>query len=213
MIFVSLSQTDKRVIFFLFLSLIIILALLAYIGFIIRSLMRFQGKRIDSLTHDVLVTKVVNNKKHFVKYANKKSWVLFFKQTYISLIIIITGILVLVIRNVVTNDFAYNVFDHQKTGFSTLLFLWDFENPANYTQVFGITVLANWPSLLNTPHFEAEAWASYIFFPCVVVGGIWYLISLQAQLARLIRISQLKRSLFEKNLDNVNLVNTPIDNN
>lgn len=209
-IFVSLSPTDKRVIFFLLLLIILLLVALAYLGYIIKRIMIHQGKKVDDITHDAVITRVVDNRAHFVKYASKKNWILFFKQSYIPLLIILFGTLVLIIRNAVTQDFSYDVFDYHKTGFSTILFLWDFSNPDNYAKVFFLTLLAKWPDLLNTPHFEAEAWASYIFVPCVFVGGAWYLFSVQKALARTIRIHKLKKTLFAKDLGNVSLVNTVV---
>ncbi len=211
-ILVSLSPADKRVIFFLLLLLIVALLILAYLGYLIKRIMIYQGKKVDEMTHAAVMNKVIVNKQHFLRYANKKNWILFFKQSYIPLLIILFGVLVLIIRNIATQDFAYNVFDYKKTGFSTLLFLWDFSNPDNYTKVFFLTLLAKWPDLLNIPHFEIEAWASYIFVPCVFVGGIWYLVSVQRVLARKIRIIKLSKSLFKKDLENVNLVDNSLNN-
>ena len=89
-------------------------------------------------------------------------------------------------------------------GFGTLLFLWDFENPDCYTRVFGLTVLCEWPPLINEPHVVAEAWCGYIFVPLIFIGGLWYLWTLQSLIARTIRMFKLADTAFEKSLDGFN---------
>ena len=215
-LFISLSETDKRVIFVLLLVIIVTLVIFGYIGLIVTRVMKWQGKRVDQFTHDVVVTKVIDNKKDFVRYARKKNWVWFFKQAWKPLTIILIASLFLIIRNAITGDWGYNVFDHQKTGFGTLLFIWDINDPNIYKEFFGIRLIADWPPLISTPHWSWDAWVSYIFVPAIFVGGIWYLIALQCVVARTIRIYQLKHSVFDKSLDNYNQndprSNMPINN-
>lgn len=203
-ILISLSETDKRVIFVLLLLVIITLVIFGYIGLLITRVMKWQGKRVDNFTHDVVVTKVIDNKKDFVIYATKKNWVWFFKQAWKPLLIILIATLFLVIRNAIAGDWNYDVFDHQKTGFGTLLFIWDFNDPNIYKEFFGIRLIADWPPIISTPHWQWEAWASYIFVPAVFIGGGWYLIAVQCVVARTIRIWQLKHSVFDKSLENYN---------
>ena len=207
---VKLSETDKLVIFAFLMLFILVFVLIGYLGFIVLRIMKHQGKKVDEYTHDVVVTKVIKDKKHFQTYASKKNWILFFKQSYIPLLIILFGTLVLIIRNAVTNDFAYNIFDYKKTGFNTIFFVWDFGNVEKYTtQIFGFTVLKQWPDVINTPHFEAEAWASYIFFFSMLIGGAWYLITVQRAIARTWRIHVLKNQIYSKKLDGYNFYNSP----
>lgn len=201
---ISLSETDKRVIFVLLLVIIVILVIFGYIGLIITRVMRWQGKRVDNFTHDVVVTKVIDNKKDFVRYARKKNWVWFFKQAWKPLTIILIASLFLIIHHSITGDWEYDLFEYKKTGFGTLLFIWDFQDPDIYKEFFGIKLIADWPPLVNTPHWEWDAWVSYLFVPAVFVGGGWYLIALQCVVARTIRIWQLKHSVFDKSLENYN---------
>ena len=198
---ISLSENDKRLIFALLVVLILVFVLIGYIGFLITKVMKWQGKKLDSLVADPIVTRVITNKKKFFPYARKKNWRLFFKQSYIGILIMLTGALTLLIRDAVMKDFAYNVLDHQKTGFGTLLFIWDF---SNCIQPQGASILFNWPILINTPHFEVEAIVSYVFMISMIVGGAWYLVSLQSLISRTIRMYQLSTKVFEKNLDGFN---------
>lgn len=198
---IALSENDKRLIFALLIVLILVFVLIGYIGFLITRVMKWQGKKLDSLVADPVVTHVITTRKHFYRYARKKNWRLFFKQSYIAILIMVTGALVLLIRDAIAKDFAYNVINHQKTGFGTLLFVWDFSGCFKRD---GISLVLNWPTLINTPHFEVNAIVSYIFMISMIVGGIWYLVSLQALIARTIRMYQLSTKVFEKSLDGFN---------
>ncbi len=198
---IALSENDKRLIFALLIVLILVFVLIGYIGFLITRVMKWQGKKLDSLVADPVVTHVITTRKHFYHYARKKNWRLFFKQSYIAILIMVTGALVLLIRDAIAKDFTYNVIDHQKTGFGTLLFVWDFSGCFKRD---GISLVLNWPKLINTPHFEMNAIVSYIFMISMIVGGIWYLVSLQALIARTIRMYQLSTKVFEKSLDGFN---------
>ena len=198
---ISLSENDKRLIFALLIILILVFVLIGYIGFLITKVMKWQGKKLDSLVADPIVTHVITDKKHFFPYARKKNWRLFFKQSYIGILIMLTGALVLLIRNAIMKDFSYNVFEHEKTGFGTLLFIWDF---SGCIKKEGVSIVLNWPVLINSPHFSVDAIVSYIFMTSMIVGGIWYLVSLQALISRTIRMFQLSTKVFEKSLDGFN---------
>lgn len=215
MFLISLSENDKRLIFALLIVLILVFVLIGYIGYLITKVMKWQGKKMDSLVADTIVTHVITNKKHFFSYARKKNWRLFFKQSYIGILIMLTGAITLLIRDAVMKDFSYNVFDYHKTGFGTLLFVWDF---SKCIQPQGKAILFNWPTLINTPHFSLEAIVSYIFVISIIVGGIWYLTALQSLIARTIRMYKLSTTVFEKSLDGFNQnvqykENPPTNNN
>lgn len=196
----KLSENDKRLIIALLLVLILVFVLIGVVGMLVQRVMKWQGKRMDTLVHDVVITKVITNKTALRRYGKKKSWNLFFKQSWLPLVLIIVSFLVLLITCMIRHDFSYNIFDHKKTGFATLLFLWDFDN-AIYVKVFGATVLSEWPPLLNSPHFEVEAIGSYIFVPLFLIGTIWYLVAVQSYISRRIRLFKLCSTVFEKSLE------------
>ena len=199
-VLLSLSENDKRLIFAILLVLILVIVLIGYIGFLVTRVMKWQGKKIDTLVADPVVTRVITDKHHFIRYARKKNWRLFFKQSYIGIILMILGVVILIIRDVVYKDFSYNPFN-KDTGFGSLLFVWDFSVCFKRE---GISLVVNWPQLVNTPHFVLEAWGGYLFVIFVVTGGIWYLISLQALIARTLRMYKLSTTAFEKTLEGFN---------
>ena len=201
---ISLSDKDKRVILIFFLLLIVIIAFIAVIGAIITRVMKWQGKKMDDLTHDVVVTNVVDNKKDFMRYARIKNWYTFFKQAWIPLIILTVSALILIIHNGATGDWSYDLLDYKSTGFTTLFFVWDFDDPNIYHTFFGVRLICDWPPILNYPHFSIEAWASYLFFFGMAIGGTWYLVTLQCVIARSIRMWQLSYDLYTKSLEGYN---------
>ena len=201
---ISLSEKDKRVILIFFLLIIVAIAFIAIIGAIITRVMKWQGKRMDDLTHDVVVTNVIDNKKDFLRYARIKNWYTFFKQAWKPLLILLATSLIIIIHNGATNNWQYDMLDYEKTGFNTLFFIWDFNDPNIYHSFFGIKMICDWPTIINYPHFSLEAWASYLFFFGMIIGGTWYLVALQCVIARTIRMYKLSYDLYRKSLDGYN---------
>lgn len=201
---ISLSEKDKRVILIFFLLIIVAIAFIAIIGAIITRVMKWQGKRMDDLTHDVVVTNVIDNKKDFLRYARIKNWYTFFKQAWKPLLILLATSLIIIIHNGATNNWQYDMLDYEKTGFNTLFFIWDFNDPNIYHSFFGIRMICDWPTIINYPHFSLEAWASYLFFFGMIIGGAWYLVALQCVIARTIRMYKLSYDLYRKSLDGYN---------
>ena len=197
---IALSENDKRLIFAILIVLILVFVLIGYIGFLVTKVMKWQGKKLDTIVADPVVTRVITDKHHFIRYARKKNWRLFFKQSYIAILILLFAAIILIIRDAIYRDFSYNPFN-KDNGFGTLLFVWDFSVCFRRE---GISLILNWPALVNTPHFVWEAWGGYLFTVALLIGGIWYIIALQALIARTIRMFQLSTSAFEKNLDGFN---------
>ena len=196
----QLSENDKRLIFAILIVLILVIVLIGYIGYLVTRVMKWQGKKLDTLVADPVVTRVITDKKHFIRYSRKKNWRLFLKQSYIGVLLILLGVIILIVRDIVYTDFAYNPLN-ENDGFASLLFLWDFS--VCYRRE-GISVILNWPALYNTPHFVLEAWGGYGFTLFAGVGLIWYLVALQALIARTIRMIKLSTTAFEKTLEGFN---------
>ena len=198
-ILISLSESDKRIIFALLIVLILVLVLMGYLGYLLVKLITWQGKKMDTLIHDVVVTKVITDRKHLVQYGRKKNWALFFKQAYIPLIIIIVGLIVLLIRDSIYNDFAYNPFSVEN-GFGSIFWTW---KPSG-EYVGGELIKFNMIVVDNTTHFVAEGWAGYICCPCFIVGAVWYLTAVSSLIGRTIKLFIRSREVFEKSLDGFN---------
>ena len=193
---VTLSDNDKRLLFSLLLIVIIIIVLIGLLGYILFRLMKWQGKKIDTLIHDVVVTKVITERKHLLKYGRYKNWALYFKQAYISVLIMLFAFIILIIHNIIYNNWAYNPFSTYD-GFGTLFFTWKVSG-----EYYGGSLIKFAKLVVdNTPHFIDIAWAGYIIGPCLIVGGIWYLIATACLLARTFFLHKRAREVFEKSLD------------
>ena len=95
--FLSLSDGDKRLLFSVLLILVVLIAFIALLGFVLLRIMKLQSKKIDTLIHDVVVYKVVTDRRHLIKYGRAKNWALFLKQAVIPLAIVLVGLIILFI--------------------------------------------------------------------------------------------------------------------
>ena len=208
-VLIKITENDKRVLIALLFVIIITFVLIGLIGSIIIRTMKWQGKKCDTLVSDVVTNHIVKTPHQLRRYASKKNSRLFIKQAWIGILIILAGVATICIRNAIVKDWTYDPFN-TTNGFGTLLFTWDFNDPEIYSTFFGKwKVISDWPKIANEPHFAVEAIWSYIYIPCVVIGGSWYTIAAQAYLARTIRAIKLSKKVFEKSLDNFDQ-NNPI---
>lgn len=204
------TENDKRILIALCFAIILLFVLCGFIGALIVRIMKWQGKKCDTLVSDVVTNHIVTSPAQLRKYAARKNARHFIKQAWIPILIILFGFIVLIIHNAVTKDWSYNPFNVE-TGFGTLLFTWDFKG-AEKVNFFGREIIANWPPLSNKPHLAVEALASYVIVPALVGGGLWYVVAAQAYLARTIRAVQLSKRVFEKSLEGFDQ-NTQMMNN
>ena len=89
MVLAVLTDDAKKFLFSLILIFILVFIIIGLLGALIQKLMLWQGKKIDTLCADVVKAKVITNKKDLNKYANKKNWALFFKQSAVGLILLL----------------------------------------------------------------------------------------------------------------------------
>lgn len=202
---VQFTENDKR--FFLALALIIILlfVICGYIGMLIVRTMKWQGKKIDTLVHDAVVTKVVTNRKHLLAYGRKKNWRCFFEQARIPLLICIADIAFLLIYDAIKKDFSYNPFSMDK-GFGSLFFTFEEDGFMSWW-IFAFKKY----KVTHYPTFIPEAWPGYIFCPIIIIAGVWYLVTVQCLISRTIRLQKLSKTIFEKSLEGYNQ-NAPLIN-
>ena len=203
---VTLSENDKRLIFSILIVVIIVLVLIAFLGYLLIRIMKWQSKKMDTLIHDVVVYKIITDRKHLMSYGRSKNWALFFKQAYIPLIIIIVGFVVLIIRNSIYNDWSYNPFNIYD-GFGTLFWTWK----ATGELTGGVFDLVRFQviALDTTPHLVNEAWAGYVACPMFLIGGLWYIIAVSCLLSRTFLLYKRSKEIFEKSLDGFHQSETP----
>lgn len=194
-ILIALSENDKRIVLALILVLFIGVVFIALLGFVLYKLLKWQAGKMDDLVHDVVTTKTITDKKHFIKYARYKNWALFFKQSWIPMIILVVAFAILIIHDSITHNWAWNPFSTYD-GFGTIFFTW--KPSGDYT---GGTLIKFAKLVVdNHPHLIDIAWAGYIFGPCFLVGGTWYVIVVACLLARTVLMYLRSRKLFVKSL-------------
>ena len=199
----KLTENDKRVILAILLLVILVFVIIGFIGSIIVRVMKYQGKKLDTMCHDAVVAKVIKDEKHFKRYARMKNRRAFIKESKIPLLIILLTVGAYFLTCLIRKEWFYDIIDYEKTGIGTLFYIWDFSDC--YSKFFGINLLSRWPtSTINTPHFEIDAIASYAIWLFGLVGGIWYLITVQRFISRLFRIHHLANSIYSKSLENYN---------
>lgn len=202
-ILITLSEGDKRFFTALLIVLVLIIVLIGFLGSLLVKIMQWQGRRMDTLIHDVVVTKVITDKKHLVQYGRKKNWALFFKQAAAPAIIALVGALVLLIRNSIYNDFSYNAFN-MDDGFGSLFFGFGFTG--EYTGTAEDLIRFRMIEVIHYPTWVNEAWGGYIAGPCFIVAAIWYYVAVSCLIARTTKLFRRSREIFEKSLDGYNQV-------
>lgn len=196
----AMSETDKRALIIVAIILVIFLFLLGLIGALIRYIFTKQSEVAETMMYDVVVTNVVTEVKQFKKLANQKSARLLFKQTIFPFLFALLSILSWMISAGIRNDWSPNIF----VEFGDLFFHFDYSAEGVWTKVFGITLLADWPPLIEGyPRFEVTHIGSYIASIFAIVAMVWYFLSCQAFLARYIMIQNRARTVFSKSLDGV----------
>lgn len=224
------SDNDKKLMIAFVIFFVIIIALFAFICIMVSKVSIMQGKKVDDYMHEVTETGAVKDAQQFKSCASKKNFILFYRQARLPLLLVFIAVISTIIYCASIHDWnvsaLFNDFGtlNQTTnnyeggrGISTLMYLWDYANIPE-GKFLGITVWAEWPALLQVPHFEVTALFSYIAIPVFFVGGIWFLIVCQAFLARTFRIFTLARKVYEHNLENtrydnlkgLNIPNSPI---
>lgn len=212
----KLSETDKRFIIAFICIILVILAFLIFIVLLISYISKKQSYKIDALMHDVVITGVIDSKKKFIKVARIKNANYFFKSASIPFALLLISFIVLLIYSLslsISFSSLFSDYSEKGYGFATILYIYDFNNIKFVDTIFG-----SFPQeipLLNTPHFSLNALLPIIFIFIIIISGIWFLMTVQAYLARTIRSYKLATSIYQKRLDNVrfdNLINFKYQN-
>lgn len=199
------SENTKRALYIAFLLLIIILALLSLIGALVIRITKYQGSLLDrEISDPIKKCRLIKDQKHFMKYATKKNRLIFFKQSAIPLAIVFGGVAILLLYYIITDNWSYNPWSVEN-GFGSLFFTWDFSTIITVNPGGATGVLVNWPQVSHYPTFDIHNWCGYISCTAWLVGGLWYLYTVQGLIGRTLRILHLRKSMFEKSLENFNV--------
>ncbi len=216
--FVSIfSEDSRRLIIALVIVLVLLFVIIGLIGILVKKIMKWEGKKADDLIHDVVVTGVISNERKLFRFGLKKSRRVLLKQSWIPLLIIAFGSLMLLLCCLINNTWGFNPFGNEETGFRTLMYDFDWGGMIHTDESGAKWFMLKWPNLVqfpdgtyDTPHWSNLAWGSYMFVPSILVGGVWYLLAVQAYIARSYALMKLCKSVFNKSLENYDPNSAPV---
>ena len=200
---IQLTEKDKRILIALFIALILLFVLVAYIGQGIKSLMKRYAKGIDGYMHELCSAKLVTNPREFRSQVFKKESKVLYKNTRWIFRIFILCTVGFVAYSLIfkpggeATPFAY-FGDSLKT-----LFI-DFDWPKG--EFFGIKnfpvdwpYVAKWPS----PTFTVPSIVSYLTFIVWVFTFFGLFTSTLKFIARINRSRIKSEEVFTRSLDEV----------
>lgn len=196
----ALNENDKRLMIILLFIMVFLFLIVGLIGMLIRFVTTKFGKRMDYEVHEAVVFRVISSPEQLKKYGNIKNNRYLVRSSVIPFLIGLASLLLWIIYSTVYGVWARDYFGE----FSTLFFNFDWSNPENYVNFWGLTLLARWPNAISSPTWVNEYWGSYLLVPLWLTAIIWYAVVIQGYLARALRLNKLSHSIFEKSLEDFN---------
>ncbi len=200
-----MDSSDKKLLIALLVIFVILFIIIGLIGMGIRKLMEIQGNRIDREMGNVARTGVVYDPETFKKLAREKNSRIYFQQSALPIGIATVGILIFVFANAATKRWGDNLFEQ----FGTLFYRFDWDNPDNFHEFFGITILCQFPPLMDDayggkPYVDPDYWLAYTVIPIWTTAIVYYLVVSLAFLSRHFRINQRASSIYDHKLGEFN---------
>ena len=193
----------------LLILLILLFILIGLIGMLIRSILIWQGKKIDDYMHDPVVYRVIADPSHFKKYGIATNHRLLYRESMPAYIIGIISLLFYIIYSLIVASKPGQGWGEDYFGeFSELLYAWNWSDPDSHATFWGIQVLSKWPPLINQPHWVNEHWAAYVLIPSWITAIVYEAVCVQAYLARTWVIFRRARTIYAKSLEGYNYYDT-----
>lgn len=196
---VTLSQSDKRLIFIFLFVFIIIFILIGLIGVVIRRITKLMETRMDYEIHEAVIKRVISTPEQLRKYGSIKNRRRFFLESIPVFCIIIASVIAYLVNSFVTGKWADTYF----ANFGDLFYQWDWDN-AVMVKVFGFEVLSEWPAVSNAPHIEVAHIGSYVLCLLWILAMVYLAIVTQAFIARGFLLNRRCHTVFGKSLEGFN---------
>lgn len=206
----KLSEDSKRLLIAFLFLFIIFFIIVGCIGILVKKVMKKQADGADDMMYNVIRAGIFKKKSDLIKFGMKKNHLVFFRQAWKPFIVMAAASVILLLYCIIMNNWSVDIFDYKTDGFGTLFHIFDWSNTPK-TKVFGITLIADWPPLLSSPHWSWEAWGSYIFVPAMLVGLLWFMFCVQAYIARSWRIFKVAKKVFSRTIDDLPPQEKPIE--
>lgn len=196
---VTLSQSDKKLIFIFLFVFIVVFILLGLIGVLIRRITLIMETRMDYEIHEAVIRRVISTPEQLRKYGSIKNRRRFFVEAIPVFCILIASVLAYLVTSFITGKWSGSYF----ADFGDLFYAWDWDNAVR-VKVFGIELLSEWPATSNVPHFELEHLGSYILCILWLTAVGYFVVVTQAFMARGILLNRRCRTVFGKSLEGFN---------
>ena len=201
---IQLTEKDKRLLIALFIILIIMFVLIAYIGQGIKNLMKRYSKGIDGYMHELCSAKLIDNPKDFRKQVYKKETrVLYQKTRWVLRVFIISMAAFIAYSLIVKPGGDATPFAYLGKSLKNLWF--DFKWPK--AEFFGINNFpVDWPYIVKkpTPQFDLPSIVSYIMLIVWIVTLFSMFTNTLCFIARINRARIKSTEVFSRSLDDVN---------
>ena len=190
-----------KVILVIALIIVAFFVIFGLIGRLIQITMEKQGMGVDHDMANLVISKLVDNKKDFKSIAKYKSRKRFFKASIAPFILLLISLILYLIHGFLINNFTESIFDSE-TGIGSLFYKLDWSS-VNYYPPFGI----DWNKLIwiKPVVFQDLRIFNYFIFLFLFIGVVYYLVCVQAYIARSFRINKLSKTIYSVNLDKVDL--------
>ena len=196
-ILAQLSESDKRVLISLLLIGLLGFILIGYLVKLIKYLLKAQGDYVEKSMYDILDADLIVDKKHFFKVSWEKNTRKFYFDSRLPVIILISLLGIMLIYQTVINDFSWDFFINYLKDAS-------FELHWPTTEIFGIQVISDWPSISKESvfHFDKfDAWLTYLVTITGTYATIHFILCSISLLTRNIRTIKVGNDYYKKDLD------------
>lgn len=200
---IQLTEKDKRLLVALFIILIVIFVLIAYVGQGIKGLMKRYGRGIDGYMHDLCKAKLVTTPGEFrAQVFKKESKVLYHNTRWVFRVFIVFMAVFIAYTFISKPGGEDTPFAYVRESINNLFF--DLEWPT--AEFFGINNFpVDWPYIAKGPtvEFTLPAIASYVMLLVWAFTFFGLFTSTLKFMARINRGRVKSREVFTKSLDDI----------
>lgn len=207
-ILVQMSESDRRLTVIVLVIFVVLLFLVGLLGMLIRFIDKKFAYRMDAEIHEAIRYGAITDKKILKKYGMIKNFRVFYKQVIPALLVLLVCLIFWIVYSSTTGGWSIDHFSR----FSTVMFNFDWSNPENFANFFGLTLPCRWPPLISSPNPVPEFWASYVIIPLFIGGLVYFFVVSWAFTVRYFQLRKRCRTVFNKSLDGYNYydhVNAP----
>ena len=200
---VALNENDKRLLVVLIVLLLILFLLFGLLGMGIRAILRRQAEKMDTIMSDVARPHVVDSPRQFKRLAFKKNNRLLYRQALIPFALSVLSLLIWVFASLAMDSWGLNIF----SCFNELFFHFEWDASAEayreeplLVRVFGMTLLARFPAVKESPRFVLEHLPAYIEVALFYFSWAYYAFLCQGWIARFAMASSRAKTIYSKSL-------------